>query len=153
MSGTLDAIYVARAGGAPMEAPATASLVIGQGIAGDRYAAGTGYWTGNGDAELTLITSELLRDLASCGLAVLRGEHRRNLVVSGVPLERLVGQRLRIGEGEIEVTGLCPPCRYLETITQPGMRDAMAHGRAGVAARVTRSGTISVGHSVVPLGG
>ena len=85
---------------------------------------------------------------------------RPNLVVdtdsAGFPETQWVGQRLRIGEAELEVTTDCPRCVMVthpvdELPKDPSvMRALVQHngGNLGVYANVTRPGTIAVGDSV-----
>src|SRR5947209_8777109 len=59
-------LLTAPAAGAPMQSRASAELVPGLGIVGDRYAGGLGHWSDPRwpDQELTLIEFEVAADLA-----------------------------------------------------------------------------------------
>ncbi|HKJ70867.1 MAG TPA: MOSC domain-containing protein [Gammaproteobacteria bacterium] len=143
----VEAIYVAPEAGAPMRS-LEAAEVSGAGLAGDRYAAGAGYWQGPDACAVTLIRAEDLERIARrTGLAVAAGEHRRNLVVRGLRRGDLEGGRLVIGEALLAPQGARPPCGYLERLTRPGMARAL-RGRSGVCLRVERAGTLRVGDIV-----
>lgn len=101
---------------------------------------------------MTLLRAEHLPEIAT--RAELRAIDpallRRNLVISGIPLAELVGQKLRIGDVELEVTGPCSPCARMDEVLGPGKRSAMT-GRGGVTAIVLHGGTIQRGDTVESL--
>ena len=84
----------------PARRPGGPTALAGRGLEGDRYAAGEGSfsrWPGRG-REVTLVAAEALAEAAAeFGVAVADGEHRRNLVVEGVPLDDLRGVPFAIG--------------------------------------------------------
>lgn len=153
-TGRLDAIWTAPAAGAPVVR--LPSAVVGKdGLEGDRYAAGEGSfsrWPGEGRA-LTLIDAAALHEAEDTfGVRLSHGEHRRNLVVSGVPLADLRGAPFRVGEALVEGVRWCAPCKYLVRVTgQVAVFDALV-GRGGLRARVLGGGTIREGDAVVPAG-
>ncbi len=165
----LEAIFVCASSGNPMKRVAEIRAIAGQGLEGDRYALGTGYYSPRdtedsadempdwsvarassrprdwGGCQLTLIEGEALdrmRDLH--GAHVQEGEHRRNLVTRGLALRELAGHRLRIGEVLLEYERPRPPCGYVERITQKGMTKALGVG-AGICVRVVTSGILREG--------
>lgn len=72
---------------------------------------------------------------------------RRNLVVSGINLSGLKGNRFRIGDAELVGTGPCAPCSRMEENLGPGGWNAMrSHG--GICAMVVKDGKIQVGDRV-----
>ena len=149
-AGRLEGILLAESAGAPMEAVSQGEAVAG-GLAGDRYAAGRGYWRATDACEVTLIRVEDLNRIhRRTGLGVLAGEHRRNLVVRGLGRRDLEAWGLRIGEAVFSVQGPRPPCGYLETLTGPGMARAL-RGRSGICLRVAEPAGLAVGDAVVPL--
>jgi MOSC domain-containing protein YiiM len=123
-----------------------ATALAGRGLEGDHYAGRSG------SRGITLVQAEHLAVLG----ALLRRDPvdpavlRRNLVVSGVNLTALKGQRFRIGTAVLEGTGPCPPCSRMEEALGPGGYNAM-RGHAGANARVVKSGMIRLGDTVVPL--
>lgn len=143
MQGVVESIYVTGEGSASMERVDEVRTIEGCGIEGDRYCEGTGYWTNFGDVcEITLISSEDLEHIErELGISVGNGEHRRNIVTSGVSLKDLRGKRFRIGEAVLEYDRPRPPCRHVQDLTEPGMTRALK-GRGGICARVVHAGHI-----------
>jgi MOSC domain-containing protein YiiM len=144
----VEGIYVSEKARRLPVGVASARIVAGQGIEGDRYFLGKGsfsHWRGTGRA-LTLVEADALEDVG-LGFA----EARRNLVVRGVDLNALVGVRFRVGDVECQGRRLCEPCRHLEKLEGDGLMRALA-GRGGLRADVLSDGTIAVGDVVVAIG-
>jgi hypothetical protein len=103
--GQLLHIHLARAASFKMQEFAEANFVAGRGIEGDRYFLGTGTYSSKPDfREVTVFEAEVLEALArndpplqSGPIKIGPNDHRRNLTVTGVPLNHLVGQRFRVG--------------------------------------------------------
>ena len=149
MTGTIEAVFIAAAGGESMQPVDQVLAVAGRGLEGDRYATRRGYWTDVDECQVTLIQAEDLDAItAGSGPAVAHGEHRRNIVTRGVDLRSLAGWRFRIGEAVFRYDRPRPPCRYIEGLTQPGMTRALAARRGGICARVVESGLIRVGDNI-----
>jgi MOSC domain-containing protein YiiM len=81
------------------------------------------------------------------GVAIEPGDARRNIVVEGVALNHLVGREFNLGEVRVRGIRLCEPCRYLESLTKPGLRRALIH-RGGLRAEILVGGVIRTGDSV-----
>ena len=126
--------------------------IRGVGLQGDRYAAGTGFYsqrpTDPGAREVTLIEAETLDALRDqLGIELGVAEHRRNLTVRGVQLSELLGQRFSVGEVVLEGVRDCPPCEHLEQLTgKRVMRPLLERG--GLRARVVVGGTLHLGDAV-----
>lgn len=149
VKGRVQAIYVARAGGAPMEAVQEVEAVADTGLRGDRYAEQTGYWSGVDECQVTLIEGEMIDQIDSeTDVEIEHGEHRRNIITRGVRLFDFAGKRFSVGEAVLEYDRPRPPCRYVEALTQPGMMAALAGGRGGICARVIESGAIRVNDDI-----
>ena len=146
MTGVIDSIYLASEAGAPVRSVPEVTAMPGLGLQGDRYLLGTGHWSRFGRVcEVTFIALEDLEVIErETGVAVLSGQHRRNIVTRGVPHRELQGQRFQVGEAVFEYRGPRSICRYIERVTQPGMTDAL-RGRAGFCARVVQGGIIRPG--------
>ncbi|MFB6156658.1 MAG: MOSC domain-containing protein, partial [Haloferacaceae archaeon] len=83
---------------------------------------------------------------------VPEGAHRRNVTTEGVGLNRLVGDRLRIGDTVVEVVELCEPCSYLqELLGVEDLVDALRH-RGGLRGRIVEGGVIAAGDAVTVAG-
>lgn len=149
-SGHLVSIYTAPRAGEAVIANSSAEITH-SGLAGDRYAGGVGSfsrWPASYRA-VTLIAQEGLDAAeAEFDVSMQAGEHRRNLVVAGVPLRDLRGVRFSVGDVVLEGARWCAPCKYLIRVTrQPEAFDALV-GRGGLRARVVRPGFIRVGDPV-----
>jgi MOSC domain-containing protein YiiM len=114
--------------------------VAGQGLEGDRHFRPKGARPGGA---LTLIEAEVLAEVGLTG-----PESRRQLVVSSVSLNDLVGRRFRVGEVECLGVELCEPCLHLQSLTRPGIIDELVH-RGGLNADLLTGGRIAVGDPVV----
>ena len=122
------------------------------GLEGDRYQIGTGYWADYDECQVTLIRAEDIEQIATeTGISVTNGEHRRNIITRGVDLMELRGKRFRVGDAVLEFDRPRPPCRYVQTLTEPGMTKALGHGRGGICARVIEPGTITEGAEIAEL--
>jgi MOSC domain-containing protein YiiM len=150
--GQVEAICIASCGSADMQALDAVEAIAGSGLRGDRYAAGTGFYsqrpTDPGAREVTLIEAEVLDDLLrDHGIELSVDEHRRNLTVRGVRLEELRGQRFTVGEVVLEGVRDCPPCEHLEQLTRKQVLRPLIE-RGGLRARVLVGGTIHVGDTL-----
>ena len=144
MAGTIEDIFIAPTGGAPMRRVHLVQAEAGAGLTGDRYRDRTGYWTNVDECQVTLIAAESLEAIAAAGaIEVGAGQHRRNIVTRGVDLHSLQGKRFAVGRAVFEYDRPRPPCGYIQGLTQRGMTKALGGDRGGICARVVASGTIS----------
>jgi uncharacterized protein YcbX len=150
-AGRVTAIFVADVAGAPMRACEQSLAVVDQGLAEDRYALGRGFWRLTDGCQVTLILAEdLQRAERRHGLPLDAGQHRRNLVVSGLVGVELRGRSLRIGEALLTWHRVRPPCGYLDRVAGAGMAKSL--GRyGGHCLRVREGGLIRVGDEVTVL--
>lgn len=126
--------------------------IAGRGLAGDRYAAATGTYSGRrlDDAQraITFIEQEALDGVrAEHGIELGGHETRRNVVTRGIALNELVGRTFRVGDAQFFGVDLAVPCAYLESLTRPGVLRALVD-RGGVRAEVAVGGTITVGDTI-----
>jgi len=150
--GSVVSIHIAPAAGQPMETVPEARAIAGRGLEGDRYALGTGHYSGKpGESgrELTLIETEALDALPALGVKLGAAESRRNIATAGVPLNHLVGREFWVGAVRLHGTRLCEPCRYLDGLTQAGAMAALIH-RGGLRARILNDGLIRAGDTIKP---
>jgi MOSC domain-containing protein YiiM len=151
--GIVEAIHVTAAGSAPMTSLERVRAIAGLGLEGDRYATGTGHYSGDPkvDRHITLIEAEEIDALADrAGIRLAPGETRRNVTTRGIRLNELVGRRFRIGDVVCEATRLCEPCQYLTDLLGKPVLAHLVH-RAGVRARILTGGEIAVGSEVAVL--
>lgn len=148
VEGRVEAIFITGEGSAPMERVDEVRAVEG-GLEGDRYLLRTGYWTGVDECQVTMIEGEALDEVeAEHGVSVSDGQHRRNIVTRGLRLRELAGARLRVGQARLEYDRPRPPCRYIESLTEPGMTRALAARRGGICLLVVEEGLVRVGDAV-----
>ena len=139
---------IAPAAGADTVEPESVEALAGRGLAGDRYLlpkAG-----GEAKGNVTLIERDAFDHLSGLGIDLAESELRRNLVVTGIELNPLVGREFLIGEVRCRASELCEPCRQIERATAPGVLKALVE-RGGIRAEILESGTVSIGDPVVAL--
>jgi MOSC domain-containing protein YiiM len=150
--GRVEAICVAPGASEVMRPLAEVQAFAGVGLAGDRYATGSGFYsdrpTDPGAREVTLFEAEVLDALRSeHGIELSPAEHRRNLTVWGTRLNELIGKRFNIGEVLLEGVKDCPPCEHLQRLVgKPVLQPLLERG--GLRARILQSGTIRVGDAL-----
>ncbi len=137
-------LYVAPCAGAPVQRRDWVELVAGAGVAGDRYVLRLGHWSDPRwpDQEVTLVAMEV-----AAALGIEPGQLRRNIVTQGIDLASLVGCSFSAGSAELEGIRACDPCQYLDSLTRPGIAQALV-GRGGLRARVRRGGRVELGDSL-----
>lgn len=101
------------------------------------------------DRGLTLLSreqwSEVQREL---GVDLPWHTRRANVLVEGLPLGDLIGQRLRLGEVELEIIDETRPCEMMDRLHQ-GLRATLEpQRRGGVHGRVVRGGRLRLGDPV-----
>lgn len=148
LHGVLVDIFVAGEAGATMGRLEQAEAIAGVGLVGDRYAAGRGHWKLTDACQVTLVTEDDLRKAERrSNLSFSAGQHRRNLVVRGIPLDAFRRRQLRIGDALFAFQRLRPPCGYLERLVGAGAGKALGKG-AGVCLAVVVGGMVRVGDEV-----
>jgi MOSC domain-containing protein YiiM len=127
-------------------------LHAGRGVEGDRYLLGTGYYSAKPEPgrQVTLFEIETLDALRrDYDLALTAGEHRRNVTVVGVPLNHLVGRKIKLGEAILEATRLSTPCAYIETVTGKKIFKPLLH-RSGLNCQILTGGVIAIDDVILP---
>ncbi len=150
--GVVELVAVAAEAEGPMRTVPSAEVLARRGLRGDRYAQGAGTFSdpsGRG-YDLTLVEAEALEELSAGGVVLAPAEARRNLVVRGISLDGLIGQRFRVGEVECFGQRRCEPCAHLEKLTRPEVLRGLVH-RGGLRADVLSDGEIRVGDVVEAL--
>lgn len=142
-AGAVEWIGLRPARDVPMREVDAAEAVGGAGLVGDRYGGGSG------KRGVTLIQAEHLPAISALAghASIAPATLRRNLVVSGIALAALKGQRFRIGEVLLEGTDSCDPCSRMEAALGPGGYNAM-RGMGGLCARILEGGTLRLGDRV-----
>ena len=144
MNARVHSIHLAPGRRLPTKSVASVEAEAGAGLVGDRY---------HGSRHRH-VTVQALDDLAAAaevlGREVDPGLTRRNLTLDHGPIPTRPGERLRIGEAELEVVRIAAPCRLLDDWLGPGAMQALKSPRGGTVFRLLTSGTIAVGDEVTP---
>ena len=148
-------IYTAPARKEPMVSHEDVRVVPGKGIEGDRYFVGNATYSDRPGPhrELTLIELESINAVErEYGYRLEPEKSRRNVLVSGVPLNHLIEREFTIGDVRLRGLLLCEPCANLaETSGHSNIINHLLH-RGGLRAEILSEGTISVGAKILPAG-
>ena len=159
--GSVVSIHIAPEASAPMLSITEVRALPGRGLEGDRYFAGTGFYSKTpsyGGREVTLIELEAVEALFGgvlnasgerFGIKLAAADTRRNIVTSGVALNHLIDCEFRVGAVLMRGTRLCEPCKHLDDLTQHGVMSGLIH-RGGLRAQILSEGVIRVGDAVCP---
>ncbi len=140
-AGTLEAIWLKRVRGGPMDPVESAELVAGRGLVGNANQGGR--------RQVTLVQAEVWRELmAGLGGSLPPSRRRANLLLAGIDLRETRGALLEIGAVRFQIMGELKPCEQMEQAL-PGLRAAMyPDWRGGAFATVLAGGAIRVGDPV-----
>ena len=156
--GKLLFIHIAEQASSNMKELKEAILVEGKGIKGDRYYNNTGKYSSIPDIrEITIIENEVLNalkenqpPLQKNKIILKPNEHRRNLTCQGVPLNYLVGKRIKIGEVILEGGRLNFPCKYLADLLNKPLLLPL-YNRSGLNCKIIKGGRIKVNDEIKPV--
>jgi MOSC domain-containing protein YiiM len=113
------------------------NLIKDLGVEGDFHAKG-------GDRQVSLLASESIQKMKDKGLKLENGAFGENVVTEGIDLISLkIGQRLKIGEAEIEITKIGKECPERCAIYYQTGDCIMP--REGIFAKITKSGKVKPG--------
>ena len=131
-----------------LTAQSRVQCVAGQGIEGDRYFGHQENFKG----QITFFSEDVAAELETAlGLSGLdRSVMRRNVLVSGVDLNSLIGRPFRIGEVVFRGTEECAPCYWMDEAVGTGAH-AWLKGRGGLRCRIESSGSLATGPAVLEL--
>lgn len=122
---------------APMEELPEARALEGVGLEGCAHA------RPKGKRQVLLMDGETL-DFFELAPGIVR----ENVTTDGLDVNGLaIGERLQIGEAELQVSAVCDPCEQIEAL-RPGLQAAM-QGRRGMLCRVVRGGMMKRGDEIV----
>jgi|SRR5439155_12227109 len=148
--GSVVAIHLANASGAPMSCVDEVEAVAGRGLRGDRYFKGEGTFSRASEPgrEVTLVESEAIEAAAREAAIDFRStDSRRNVVTRGVSLNDLVGREFIVGESRLRGVELCEPCAHMIQLSgKKVLRRLFHHG--GLRADIIADGVIRVGAAV-----
>ncbi|MEW6712417.1 MAG: MOSC domain-containing protein [Candidatus Riflebacteria bacterium] len=123
----------------------SASAIAGKGLEGDRYFSQKDNDNFNAITLIEEKAAEICR--ARLGKSFQTSQFRRNLIVSGIELNDLVGIKFRVGSAEMLGFELCHPCRYLSGLLEADLLDGLKN-IGGIRAKIIRSATIKAGDPV-----
>lgn len=114
----------------------------GRGLQGDRYAEKESGHKG----QVTFFNGEVLHELGvALGLEHVPPDAlRRNVILEGIDVNELLGQRFSLGGVRFEGTEASDPCHWMDVALVPGTRDLLK-GKGGVRARILESGILRTG--------
>lgn len=138
--------YLGHHGRPPDDYPLVAvdriECVAGRGIRGDRYFD----FQENYRGQITFFSSEVFGNLSrNFGLMDRSaGVLRRNVIVSGIELNELIGKEFAIQGVRFRGTGHCKPCYWLDQAFTAGT-ERFLENNGGLRAQILTDGTIAVG--------
>jgi MOSC domain-containing protein YiiM len=116
--------------------------IAGRGIRGDRFYDYRDDYKG----QITFFSLQVFERLAAnFGLTNKSpGALRRNVIVSGINLNDLIGEEFSIQDVRLRGTAHCKPCYWMDQAIAPGAEDFL-RGNGGLRAQIVTDGVISVG--------
>ena len=156
VTGTVVQVSLSQGGIPKLAIPSAELTAIG--IAGDawRYS-----FHGGRRRAILLITIEGVDELIAQGFPLFPGALGENLTTRGLNRRELcIGQRFRVGEGEIELTQIRRPCATLDVYgagvqaamynaqVQAGNPKSQRWGLSGFYASVVQPGTVRTGDTI-----
>ena len=139
--GRLKAIWIKRKKGGSMDPVSSATLVPGEGIAGNADK--------GGERQVTIMEQEVWEEvMRQVGGSLPPSARRANLMVSGVRLQNSEGKMLRVGACRIRIGGEATVCGRMDEALE-GLRELMDEDwRGGAYGEVLNDGAVAVGCDV-----
>jgi len=117
------------------------NLIKDLGIEGDFHAKG-------GERQVSLLAAESIQKMKDKGLKLEHGAFGENIVTDGIDLLSLkIGQKLKIGEAEIEISKIGKECPERCSIYYAAGDCIMP--REGIFARVLKGGKVKAGDKII----
>jgi MOSC domain-containing protein YiiM len=122
--------------------------VAGSGIRGDRFYDYRDDYKG----QITFFSIEVFAKLAAhFGLRdKSAGDLRRNVIVSGVNLNELIGEDFSLQDVRLRGTAHCKPCYWMNQAIAPGAEEFL-QGNGGLRAQILTDGVIGLGDARLVL--
>ncbi len=138
--GRVVALSVSRTRGIPKSNVESVRLISNWGVEGDAHA---GAW----HRQVSLLASESIEKMRGLGVRVRPGIFAENITTEGIDIPGLrVGDRIVIGESELEITQIGKECHDRCAIYYQAGDCVMP--KEGVFAIVLRSGSVRVGDAI-----
>lgn len=144
--------YFGHHGRAPDDFPlievAQIECVAGSGIRGDRFYDYRDDYKG----QITFFSIEVFERLSAHFELQNKsaGALRRNVIVSGINLNDLIGEKFSIQGVQLRGTAHCKPCYWMNQAIAPGTEEFLA-GNGGLRAQILSDGVIAVGDAQLVL--
>jgi MOSC domain-containing protein YiiM len=132
----------------PLVETSEIECVAGHGIRGDRFFD----YRDNYKGQITLFSREVF-DLMSGTFGLMNkspGVLRRNLIVSGIELNELIGADFTVQGVQFRGTAHCKPCYWMNTAVAPGAEEFLAN-RGGLRARILSDGRVRLGEAQLAI--
>lgn len=128
-------------GSAPTYELDSAELFVNRGIKGDRFEFST--------YPLTFMSEEVMRDVCKeLDLPYDPSLFRRNIIISGINLNQLIGRQFLIGDVGFEGLEGCAPCTWMNAVMKKGAYRLMSR-RGGLRAQVIKEGVLKTGDNTL----
>lgn len=117
-------------------------LVAGSGIAGDRYFDFKPDFKG----QITFFEEEVWSEVKEQFELPELPAHvfRRNVIVSGIDLNSLIGRHFTLGELELTGSEEAAPCSWMNECCKPGV-EKFLRGKGGLRCRIVKGGSLTKG--------
>lgn len=127
----------------PLEEKTEIECVAGRGIRGDRFFDYKDDYQG----QVTFFAREVFEELVRAFSLTNKspGLLRRNLIVSGVDLNELIGVEFEVQGVHFRGTAHCKPCFWMDTAVAPGTERFLRPGKGGLRARILSDGQLRRG--------
>lgn len=121
----------------PIQEVPAVECVAGQGLRGDRFFGYKNDYKG----QVTLFSQEVFDQLRRelNAPAAHPAALRRNILVSGIDLNDLIGRQFELQGVRLEATEECRPCYWMDEAIAPGA-EAWLKGRGGLRCRILSDG-------------
>ena len=126
----------------PLEEVEEIECVAGHGIRGDRFYD----YRQNYNGQITFFSQEVFDALSAAFPQVSKspGVLRRNVIVSDIDLNALIGENFELQGIRFRGTAHCRPCYWLDEAFAPGAQ-AWLKGNGGLRAQILTNGTLKAG--------
>ena len=100
--------------------------------------------------QVTLIDIEEIDSFnSSIGTDIDYKDFRRNIIISGLKICEMIGERIKINDSILKIHEICQPCNYLQKkLNSPNLVKKLIN-KSGVRAEILSSGYIDVGSKII----
>lgn len=131
-----------------MDSVDSVECVAGKGLKGDRF---FGY-KDNYKGQVTFFSKDVLEAVLehTGAVACPPWAMRRNVMVSGIDLNMLIGREFAIGDVRFTGTEECAPCEWMNRSIGAGARDFL-RGNGGLRAQILTNGVLTRGQQALSV--